>query len=378
MNISKRVLANLVVFLVVFGVMIVWAIQNVVTVDAINKPYEITGEFGAASGVAANAEVAYLGVHIGRVSAVELCSPITEDPCTDNGVRVTMLIDRDRDIPVGSVARVFRKSAIGEPYIDFQPPVAFDPATAHDDDYIRPGDGDEVAVADTRTPLEFSELLRTFSDLLENVEPSEAGIVVHELALALDGRAEDLRRLTIAGDQLASTFAERTDVLDRLAVNNTRLTQVLADHRESLGSSITDLSLLAESLRNASGDTTVLLDRGTALLAEVGDLLDDSRPNIDCLLDDLVDVNATAGDPEQLAGLVHLLENGPRAFDLFWTTRDNDPGGVWVRVNLTFGPENPADQYVPPRVLPGVPAIPACAGVVAAGNGTAVPATDFR
>lgn len=358
-----RIYINLAVFGVVFAVMILWALQNVVSLDSIEDPYDLVVMADAASGVGTNAEVAYLGVHYGRVDSVEL---------VDGGVQLNLKIDREREIPEGSTPRIFRKSPIGEPYIDFQPPEDYDPATA---EYFE--DGDEVPIR-ASVPLEFSELLRTASELIGNIEPDSARVVIDELAAALEGRGEDLNRLTLATDQLAATFADRTDVLDRLAENNTRLTAVLADHRGALGATITDLSLLAESLRSASGDTAVLLDRGTALLAATADLIEDARPSIDCLLDDLVPFMDISSTPERLAGLETLLQDGPAAFGLFATTIDEEPDGPWARVNLEVNLSNPPDQYVPALELPAVPALVACPGVVAAGTGTGVPSTPFR
>lgn len=364
---SKRLTANLLVFVGIFLVMCVWAVRNVITIDAIEGPYEIDVEMAAASGLAADAEVAYLGINYGRIGDIDL---------VDGGVHATLKIDDGRRIPRGSIARVFRKSAIGEPYIDFQPPEGFDHEGADDGDYYLPGD--TVPVEDTRIPIEFSELLRTASALISSIEPERAATLLHELAAALEGRGDDLRTLTEASDTLAATFAERTEVLDRLVVNNTRLTAVLADHRGSLGQSLSDLAALAESLRAAGDDTEILLDRGTALLAEVGDLIHDARPELDCLLADLVVVNARAAEPERLDGLAHHLEAGPAAYAMLESTRDVEADGPWVRVNLLMEREPPARQYDPPLELPPVPAVPECAGVEAAAAGPAVPSTDFR
>lgn len=357
-----RIYINLAVFVVVFGAMLVWATQNVVSLDRIEQPYDLVVYADAASGVAANAEVAYLGVHYGRVSSVELL---------DGGVRFVMKIDDGREIPVGSTPRIFRKSAIGEPYIDFQPPADYDPATAE-----HYADGDEVAIH-ASVPLEFSELLRTASDLISRIDPAEAADVLDELATALQGRGEDLHDLTVATDDLAATFAERTEALDRLAENNTRLTAVLADHRGALGSSISDLALLSESLRAASGDTQVLLDRGTALLATTADLIEDARPSIDCLLGDLVPVMGMAAQPQRLANLEGLLERGPAAFALFATTIDQEPDGPWARVNLQVDLSSPPRQFSPPLELPAIQPLVPCSGVVAASTSTAIPSTDF-
>lgn len=362
---SRRILVNLAVFVTVFVVMCVWAVRNVITIEAIEGPYDLEVELAAASGLAPGAEVAYLGVNYGRVGDIEL---------VPGGVHATLKIDDDKSIPRGSIARVFRKSAIGEPYIDFQPPEGFDHDGADDDEFYAAGD--VIPVEDTRTPIEFSELLRTASAVISSVEPDRVATLVHELALALEGRGEDLRDLTEASDTLAATFAERTDVLDRLAVNNTRLTAVLADHRSSLGQSLSDLAALAESLRSATGDTEVLLDRGADLLAEVGDLLADTRPDLDCILSDLVAVNDRAAQAERLEGLARHLDIGPAAYALFESTRDVEPDGPWVRVNLQMNPQDPARQYDPPLSLPVVPDVPECGEVrgaaTAAGTG-AVP-----
>lgn len=362
MSNKARIYVNLAVFGVVFGVMLLWAVQNVVSLDEIDRPYDLTVYADAASGVAANAEVAYLGVHYGRVSDVVL---------EDGGVRIEMKIDRGREIPVGSSPRIFRKSPIGEPYIDFQPPADLVPSEA---EYFQPGD--EVPER-ASVPLEFSELLRSASDLISTIEPSQAASLLAELATALEGRGDDLRQLTIDSAELVATFAERSDVIDRLTENNTRLTAVLTDHRGALGSTITDLGLLADSLRQASGDTQVLLDRGTALLTATADLLEDTRPSIDCLLDDLVPVMDATSTPQRLADLVHLLQNGPGSFELFARTIDYEPDGPWARVNLEVDLASPPAQYVPPLELPGVQPLVACPGVVSGQPATPLPPTNF-
>jgi ABC-type transporter Mla subunit MlaD len=55
---SRRTIINLIFFVFVFGIMCLWAVQNIVRIDAIEKPYSVTGTFPATSGVLPNAEVA--------------------------------------------------------------------------------------------------------------------------------------------------------------------------------------------------------------------------------------------------------------------------------------------------------------------------------
>lgn len=356
---SRRVLINLIVFNVIFAVMAVWAVNSIVTFDFIERPYTISATFEQASGVKAEAEVAYLGVHYGRVSAVER---------VPGGVDITMKIDRGKNIPEGSIARIFRKSAIGEPYIDFAPPDDYDERTADGEKFIEKGA--KLPIEQTSVPLEFSELLRSASRLISAIDVDSAEVVVHELALALDGRGESLRTLAESIDQLTTSFVQKTAELDRLATNNTRLTRVLAEHRGSLGSSITDLRALADSLRRAEGNTQLLLDRGSQLIGITADLVADQKQNLDCILGDLENVVDLTTTDRQLAGLEKVLDDGPTAFRYVWQTRDQESDGLWVRVNILVASENPPEQYVPPRRLPAIPEVPACVSSLGASPGT--------
>jgi len=350
---SRRTIINLVFFLFIFGLMCVWAVQNIVRVDAIERPYTVTGTFPGTSGVLPNAEVAYLGVHYGIVTKVESVT---------GGVKMTLQIDRDKkDIPKDSTARIFRKSAIGEPYIDFAPPPDFDPKAAQPSDYMRDGD----TIQHTQNPLEFSELLRSAARLLHGINTDKAASLVHELASALSGRSDSLRQLTTANDELAATFAAKTDALDRLSTNNTKLTHVLADHANDFGQSLTNLSLLANSLKNANGNTAVLLDQGSQLMTQLATLVDSEKGNLDCVLHDLSDVIDVSSDATRLANTGYFISNGRTGFDDVFATRDDDPDGVWVRVNLMANPTNPPPQYIPPKPLPAVPDVPACASSIA-------------
>jgi phospholipid/cholesterol/gamma-HCH transport system substrate-binding protein len=352
---SKRTVINLIFFLFVFFAMCIWAVNNIVTIDAVEQPYTVTGDFAAASGVQPNAEVAYLGVHYGQVSSV------VRDP---GGVKITMKIDKNRkDIPKASTARIFRKSAVGEPYIDFKPDDGFDPQKAQPSDFLK--NGDNVPRERTSNPLEFSELLRSAAALLHNIDADKAGTLIHELALALNGRGDDLRSLTQSMDQLSTTFAAKTDTLDRLATNNTAITHVVATHANDFGQSLTNLSLIADSLKNANGNTAILLDEGSQLMGQLADLVAAEKGNLDCTLHDLGDVIDMSSQPQRIAGTDFLLGNAATAFGNVWNTRDELGDGVWVRTNLLAEANNPSPQYVPPHELPTPPAVPQCASPLA-------------
>ena len=129
-------------FVAVFVTMCVWAVRNVVTFDAIERPYEIDDR--ARRGVGHRARTPR-----SPTSACTTAGSATSSSSTA-ACAATLKIDDERRIPEGRSPGIFRKSAIGEPYIDFQPPPDFDYEDADEDDFYQAGD--DVPIEDTTQP----------------------------------------------------------------------------------------------------------------------------------------------------------------------------------------------------------------------------------
>lgn len=370
---SKRTIANLVTFLLVAVLFFGWAVTSLVKVDSLNRPYRIKGEFASAIGVLGGAEVDYLGVTYGTVSHVQR---------VPGGVEITMKIDHGKQIPKGATAHLFRKSALGEQYVELEPPAGY---TGHGGPYY--AKGAVIGRDQTTVPLEFSELLRSASRLVSAIPPEDVGTLVHEAALGLEGRVDSLHQLADAGDRISQMLVSRTDALDRLATNNTRLTHVVTEHRDSLGASLSDLRAVADSLKNARGDTSILLDRGAVLLSETADLVAKHKADLDCDLKTLEIVTDVTNTPARLDELSYMLDQAEPAFNELVDASEIRQGpvgrpGRWLRVGLMTNPQNPPPEFVPAKLLPVPKAVPACSSPLrpagidylpAASTGPAVP-----
>src|SRR4051794_8404019 len=110
---NKRTIANLITFFGVGALFIYWAATSLLSVDALNHPYHVKADFSSSVGLLPGSEVDYLGVTYGTVASVERIP---------GGVRVSLKMDKDKKVPAGSSANIFRKSALGEQYIEFDPP----------------------------------------------------------------------------------------------------------------------------------------------------------------------------------------------------------------------------------------------------------------
>ncbi len=351
---TRRVLLNLVFFTVLSLVMVGWVVSNVVTIRRIERPYTLRGQFAATGGVGKNAEVTYLGVPVGTVTAVERVT---------GGVLVSMDIGRGFDIPMGSSANIQRKSAIGEPIVDFRPPAGWqgggDPMPKSSKEFV-------VPMNQTTVPLELSELLRSASRLVSSIPPDSLATLLREAAAGLQGRSDALRSLGDATEELGTTLASRTEALDRLSQNNTALTKLLADRSGTITTTLNDLDLLAKTLREGRADTNRLLDEGPKLLSETSSLVESTRADIDCTLDVLSQVIDIAARDRKLQELRALLTIGPTAYSALHDAYDLEPDGVWIRVGLIATPSRPAPQFVPAKEVPLSRPPKVCAASVAA------------
>jgi phospholipid/cholesterol/gamma-HCH transport system substrate-binding protein len=368
---NKRTLANLGVFVGVGLLFVVWAATSLLNVSAIKHPYALKADFSNAVGLLPGSEVDYLGVTYGTVSTVERI---------DGGVRVTMNIDKSKKVPADSSANIFRKSALGEQYIEFDPPQGYTnggPYYAKDT---------TIPMSRTTVPLEFSELLRSASRLVSAIPPDAVNTLVHEAAVGVNGRTDSLRGLVDSGDKLSQMLVARSAALDRLATNNTALTHVVTEHSDSLSQSLSDLRNIAATLKDARGDTTILLQRGSQLLGTAADLVAKHKADLDCDLKTLELVTDVTTTDHNLAGLQTVLSASPVAFGDLWDASDVDPiPGYpsdpispvkrWVRVGFIVNFTNPAPQYVPPKELPPVVAVPACVSPLHADAPDYVPAS---
>jgi phospholipid/cholesterol/gamma-HCH transport system substrate-binding protein len=369
---NRRTIANLVTFFVVGGLFFFWAATSLVKLDAINQPYKMKAEFTNAVGLLSGSEVDYLGVTFGTVSSVERI---------DGGVRVTMKLEKNKKVPINSSANIFRKSALGEQYIEFDPPPGYTNGGPY---YAKNA---VIPMARTTVPLEFSELLRSASRLVSAIPPGALDTLVHEAAVGVNGRADSLRGLADAGDRLSQMLVQRSAALDRLATNNTSLTHTFTEHSQSLSQSVADLRQVAESLKNARGNTTILLQRGAQLLGTAADLVAKHKGDLDCDLKTLELVTDVTTTQHNLQGLQTVLTASPVAFGDLWDASDVDPiPGYpvdpispvkrWIRIGFKVNPGyNPAPQFDPPHVLPPVAEVPACVSPLHANAADYVPAS---
>lgn len=340
-----RVAVNLVFFALLGIALAVWAVRSVIHVDVLERPFHVTADFASSPGLHGDLEVTHLGVRVGEVGSVRL---------RGDHVAVRLDLDRDAGIPAGVGARVLRKSAIGEPYIDLTAPPSPGSGTLQA--------GDHIPLARTAGTTDYKELFDGLSTTLDAVDPRDARTLVHELATGLRGRGTDLHDMISDAHRLTGTLAADAATLDALSSELTRLTATLTDHRHQIASGVNDLALFTASLRQSSRDLDSVLAHGPAALKNLHGLLQDARPGLDCLLTAAATPTAPLLTRANQKKINHVLRLVPTLQALVADVTATDASGKYLRVTpvITIAGAKAATQYTSPVPEPTAPRLTLC------------------
>ncbi|MBW8486668.1 MCE family protein [Actinomadura parmotrematis] len=346
---TRRIAINLCVFAALAVIMVIWAFNNVIRFDFIDRPYHITVQFESSPGLHPNFEVDYLGLRVGKIDSVKL---------EQDKVVVRLDMNRGVKIPKGVSAAAARKSAVGEPVVELTPPPGQGQGTP---EAMR--DGEVIPVSRTKVPPKYGDLFDAVLSTLNAIKPEDAKILTHELAEGWSGREDSLRQIINGGDDLTATLAQNTDLLDGLTKDLARISTVLNDHRGDLGAGIDNVAALTGALAQVRGQLAELRDRGPTLLGTVNGLLDETGDDFGCAVDAVGTLGLTSYDPDLYSDLGYVLDKAPQLNHVL-NSVIGEEGGKPV-LNVVFQvtlKKQAALEYKYPKAQPGVNPKLSCPG----------------
>ncbi|QWF83738.1 MCE family protein [Amycolatopsis sp. CA-230715] len=264
---------------------------------AITPDRKVVAYFSAAVGIYPASDVRVLGVAVGSVDSVEP---------SGKQVKVTLDLRGDVKLPSNVSAVVVTPSLVADRYVQLSPVYTGGAEF---------GEGAEIPVQRTATPVEIDQLMKSLNDLTTALGPKGANAdgAVSELlnqgAKTLDGNGkaagEAIRQLgdfarTLSGskDQLFSTVDNLSKFTAMLAANDdqvnkagqqlTSITKVLADQRDEFSGALTEL---------------------TQALGTVKGFINDNRDKIKSNVDKLAEITKTLS--AQKASLAEALDAAP-------------------------------------------------------------------
>ncbi|MGB0098751.1 MAG: MlaD family protein [Nocardioides sp.] len=269
-------------------------------------------------GLFEGSEVTYRGVKVGKVSQME---------ATTEGITLDLALEDGTELPVDSPMFVHNLSAVGEQYLDFEPP---------DDDgpYAEAGhtfEGDAASL-----PVDEADLLVELDEFVSSVDRENLTTVVRELGTMFYDTGGPLQELLDSGSVFVREASTHTEETIRLLNQGKRVLTTQQDERENIRSFANDLATITTALARSDRDLEKVLDGTPRTAREVDGLLRDLEPTLPVLLGNAVSVNQVI--VSHLSGLEQLMVTYPRVISSGFT---GTPGDGYGHVNLQLDYRQP-------------------------------------
>jgi phospholipid/cholesterol/gamma-HCH transport system substrate-binding protein len=327
---TRGVHVRLIVFLVVSAVGIFYVASSYLgLVDRVlGRGITAQVTLPNSGGLFVGAEVTYRGVKIGKVSDMTV---------EDDGLRVDLALEEETRLPRNAPMFVHNLTAVGEQYLDFEPPANAGP-------YVR--DGDVLTGDASSLPIGEDVLLEDLSSLIDSVDKENLGVVVSELGYMFKDNATPLRSIVDDGQALIAAASANQDATIQLLDSLQPVLETQAANQDNIRSFATDLADLTGTLSASDTEVRTILKRGPGAAREVRLLIDGLRPLLPAFLSNTIEVTRVLA--ERRDGLEQLLVTFPRllaAGPSALTPGDQKYGRV--NLNLNQSPAPCTDGYLP-------------------------------
>ena len=313
----RTVRLQLLVFGIIAIVIVTYTLFDLLGVRVTNRPYAVTVHLRTGGGIFADAEVAYRGVQVGTVSAVDLGT---------SEVTLTLEIEHGRKIPANAVAHVYDLSAVGEQYVDLTP-------SGPTGDYLH--DGSVIPVEHTTTPLQTATVLYDLQRFVSSIDPHDIAILAAEGAKAFAGTGPQLKSLLVDTTAIIAQLTRTQDSAGRLLRNSATLLDTAAAHAGDFDRFAASLAALSRTLASATPTLNTFLRQAAPTTALVDKLIVDNAPAVGVLLGNLATISGI--QVARIPGLKALLVAVPEFGSLTAQTVD---GGA-LRGVLDFNATQP-------------------------------------
>lgn len=321
---------RIVAFLVLSAVGIVYiAATYLGFVDRIlGRGITVHATLPASGGLFEGSAVTYRGVQIGKVEAMHAQR--------DGGVLLDLALEDGTELPLDSPMFVHNLSAVGEQYLDFEPPDGEGPYAEH---------GDRIAGSEDSLPVDEADLLVEVDQFVRSVDQENLRTVVDELGTMFTDTGVPLQRLLDNGKLFVDEAAAHTDETVRLLDSGLTVLDTQQGQGENIRSFSRDLEVLTAALAESDGDLRGTLEGTPGTAREVRKLLEDLEPTIPVLLGNAISLNQVV--VSHLDGVEQLLVTYPRVIASGFT---GTPGDGYGHVNLQLDSSQPpcTEGYLDP------------------------------
>jgi len=318
---KRGIKVRIAAFLILTAVGVVWVAGNYLgLVDkALGRGITVHATLPESGGLFEGSEVTYRGVKVGKVTKME---------ATGDGVRLDLALEEETELPQDSLLYVHNLSAVGEQYLDFEPPDGQGPYA--DEGYTFRGSEESLPVGE-------DALLIDLDAFVSSVDKASFGVVIGELGTLFHDTGKPLQTLIEAGTDFIDEASAHTDETIALLHSGLTVLETQRANGENITSFARDLSLLTNSLAASDKNLRTVLQGTPGAAREVQSLLEELGPTLPILLGNLVTVDTLV--VSYLDGVETLLVEFPLAIAAGFTgTPGDDYGHVNLQMTQNPGP----------------------------------------
>ncbi|WP_461665755.1 MCE family protein [Gordonia sputi] len=261
--------------------------------------------FTTASGAKSGDDVKVAGVVVGKVSDVSI---VESTAGNGHSLGAAIEFDVNSDVPVSTAttAAIKYKNLIGDRFIQLDTPAS---STAP----ARPV-GSTIPVTQTRPALDMDALVNGFKPLLEGVDPDQTNRLSTAIVSVLNGRTDDIGDLVSQVGELGQTIADRDATVGSVVTDLNTVLDTVAIRSERFGNLIDQLQRLISGLSDDRRTITDGLAGIDAASGQLDDLLSRTRPDLTADIEHLRGLAANLNRNTSTVNL--LLSRLPEAYRL--------------------------------------------------------------
>jgi phospholipid/cholesterol/gamma-HCH transport system substrate-binding protein len=241
--------------------------------------------FRDASGLIPGDDVRIAGVRVGKVKEVDLAGL---------NARVTFTVARDQHVYSDTMATIEFLNLLGTRYVDLQ--------TTSRNDALQPGS--TLDLAHTREGLDLTAIFNAFRPLFDAIRPADVNELAMNVVQVLQGQGPSLQHLSEQTAVLTQSLVDRDEIIGSVMTNLTAVLETLNGHRREFRSTVhelNDLTGVVADNRKEIGDT---IDGLQDVVTSFASLLDDGGDSVDR------DVQALAAWAASFASVTSLISSG--------------------------------------------------------------------
>lgn len=231
--------------------------------DIGSDPIELKVHFRDALDLVPQSGVKINEVAVGRVDRIALA------PDGWNA-EVTLLVNRNVDLPANTLANLKQSSLLGEKYIELAPPPK---GTAQG----KISDGMLIPLARTNRNVEIEEVLGALSMLLNGGGVAQLNTITKELNKATSGNETEIKALFQNSEKLVRNLDSQSADISRALDGLNRLSATLNSQKDKIVGAIEPIGAGAEALEKQRGQLVKMLNALRSLSSVAVDTMNKSQ-----------------------------------------------------------------------------------------------------